>query len=219
MSSEPISVFIVDDHALLREALRARLDLERDMRVVGTAKDAGEAVARIADLAPDVVLLDVDMPGISCFAAAKAIKASRPDVLILYVSAFFNDHYIDSALAAHASGYITKDEPPEAIVRAIRSASAGSPYFSPQVQSRIVVASEGVRLAEAGRTRASLLTPRELEVLRYIARGLPKKEIAATMHVSVKTVSRHTENLMEKLGIHDRVDLARFAIREGLTEA
>lgn len=219
MTERSIRVFLVDDHALLREALRGRLDAEPDVRVVGTAKDAGEAVPRIEELAPDVVLLDVDMPGVSCFAAAKAIKAALTDVRILYVSAFANDRYIDSALAAHAWGYVTKDEPPEAIVRAIRAAASGSRYFSPQIRSRLVIGDEGVRLASAGRSRTSLLTPRELEVLRYIARGLPKKEIATTMHVSVKTVSRHTENLMEKLEIHDRVELARFAIREGLAEA
>lgn len=211
-----IRILVVDDHTLLRETLRERLQDEPDLEVVGTAPDAGAAQALFEKLQPDVVLMDVDMPGQSCFEVARQIKTRSPETAILFLSAFFHDRYIESALAAQASGYVTKDEPPSVIVRAIRSAAGEVAYFSPRVQSRIVVDDDGLRLAEA---RGSLLTARELEVLRYIARGLPKKEIAALMHLSIKTVSRHTENLMEKLDIHDRVELARYAIREGLAEA
>ena len=216
---DAITVLIVDDHALLRETLRDRLHSEEDIDVVGTAGNAADAVTMAAELEPDIVLMDIDMPGRSCFDAAKTLKLRSPSTCIIYLSAFFHDRYIESALQAHASGYLTKDEPPEVIVKAIRSAAGEVAYFSHKVQSRIVVGKNGVHLAESGKSRASLLTSRELEVLRYIARGQPKKEIAATMHVSVSTVSRHTENLMEKLDIHDRVELARFAIREGLAEA
>ena len=156
---------------------------------------------------------------LSCFAAAQEIKRTSPETSIVFLSAFFHDRYIDSALEAQASGYLTKDESPSAIIDAIRTTSSGVAYFSPKVQSRILIDSRGARLADAGQSRASSLTARELEVLRYIARGLPKKEIAVTMDLSVKTVSRHVENLMNKLQIHDRVELTRFAIREGLAEA
>jgi DNA-binding NarL/FixJ family response regulator len=216
--SHSISILLVDDHALLRDTLQDRLQKEPDMVVVATASDAGAAADLVAEHRPDVVIMDIDMPGQSCFDAARRIKQATPDTNIIFLSAFFHDSYIESALAAQATGYITKDEPPEVIVAAIRRAAAQLAYFSPRVQSRIVVDERGVHLA-GGRSRASLLTARELEVLRYLARGLPKKEIASTMDLSVKTVSRHTENLMEKLDIHDRVELARFAIREGLAEA
>ena len=142
-----------------------------------------------------------------------------PDTSLIFLSAFFHDRYIESALTAQASGYVTKDERPEVIVAAIRSAAADVAYFSPRVQSRLVIEQSGVRLSTGGTSRASLLTARELEVLRYIALGRTKKEIAGTMDLSVSTVSRHAEHLMAKLDIHDRVELARFAIREGLAEA
>ncbi len=214
-----ITILLVDDHALLRETLRTRLDAEEDLRVVGTANQADHAVDKVSQYRPDVVLMDIDMPGKSCFAAAQEIKRTSPDTSIVFLSAFFHDRYIDSALEAQASGYLTKDESPTTIIDAIRATSSGVAYFSPKVQSRILIDSRGARLADAGQSRASALTARELEVLRYVARGLPKKEIAVTMNLSVKTVSRHVENLMNKLQIHDRVELTRFAIREGLAEA
>ncbi len=217
--NDSIRVLLVDDHALLRETLKDHLNVSAGLTVVGTAKSADDAVAIAAERQPDVVVMDIDMPGQSCFDAARIIKSRSPLTSVIFLSAFFNDRYIESALQAQASGYVTKDEAPGVIVEAIRSAAAQVAYFSPRVQSRIVVDRTGVRLAGGGHSRASLLTARELEVLRYLARGLAKKEIAATMHLSVKTVSRHTENLMEKLDIHDRVDLARYAIREGLAEA
>lgn len=113
---------------------------------------------------------------------------------------------------------MTKSEPPESVTAAIRAVVAGGAYFSPEVQSRIIVDSAGARLAQPGRTRLSLLTAQH-DVLRYLARGLSKKQIADTLCVSVKTVEAHTTHLMDKLAIHDRVELARFAIREGLAEA
>ena len=213
-----ISVLIVDDHALLRETLRDRLEQEHDLTVVGSVPNADEAVRKARDLVPDVILMDIDMPGRSCFDAAKSIRNEHPETSILFLSAFFHDRYIDSALAAQASGYLTKDQGPESIVAAIRKTAGGVACFSPRVQSRIVLDAKGASLPDTGKSRASSLTARELEVLRYIARGLPKKEIAGVMGVSVKTVNRHTENLMGKLEIHDRVELARFAIREGLAE-
>lgn len=217
--TQPISIVLVDDHALLRETLRDRLEKEIEMTVVGTADNAGDAVELVASLEPDVLVMDIDMPGQSCFDAAKKARAASPKTRVIFLSAFFHDRYIESALASEATGYVTKDEPPDTILNAIRRVASDLAFFSPKVQSRLVIDAKGVRLGEENLSRASRLTTRELEVLRYLARGLPKKEIAAVMHVSVKTVSRHTENLMEKLDIHDRVELARFAIREGLAEA
>jgi two-component system response regulator NreC len=214
-----ISLLLVDDHALVREMLSARLNAEPDMVVVGTAADADDAIGQAVRLRPDIVVMDVDMPGVLCFEAARVIQERCAGTRILFLSAFFHDRYVEQALAAKAAGYVIKADPPERIVAAIRSVAGGASYFSEEVQERIVVSSEGTRLAARRQSRAATLTPRELEILRYIARGMAQKEVARTMHVSVPTVRTHTANLMKKLGIHDRVELTRFAIREGLAEA
>ena len=216
---EPIKVLLVDDHALVRDALRERLAREPGFVVVGSAGSADEAIEKLTACAPDIVLMDIDMPGLICFDAARKITALRPDTRIIFLSAFLHDRYIEQALEVRASGYLSKSEPPEQVVTAIREVAAGGASFSEEVRSRIIVDAGGARLQRESRSRASTLTTREHEILRYIARGLSKKEIASTMGISVKTVDRHSTNLMTKLDIHDRVELARYAIREGLAEA
>jgi DNA-binding NarL/FixJ family response regulator len=215
----PIRILIVDDHALVRDSLSECLRKEPDIDVVGTAGTADEALDRLRQCDPQIILMDIDMPGLICFDAAREIASQRPDVRIVFLSAFLNDWYIEQALRVRARGYLTKHEPPDRIAAAIREVAAGGACFSPPVRSRIVVDSEGAKLGETAKSRTSTLTTREVEVLRYIARGLAKKQIASLMHISVKTVDKHSVNLMTKLDIHDRVELARFAIREGLAEA
>jgi DNA-binding NarL/FixJ family response regulator len=164
--------------------------------------------------------MDVDMPGRACFEVAKEIRERLENTRVIFLSAFFNDRYIESALKAGAIGYVTKDEPPEMIVEAIRKATRGVSHFSSKVRSRLTVgAQDRVTLKSAGHPRIAQLTDRELELLRYLARGMSKKEISRVIHRSYNTVDKHIENLMTKLDIHDRVELARFAIREGLVEA
>lgn len=214
-----ISIILADDHGLVREAMRKLLDLEADMTVVASVANAEEAVREAIDKQPDIVLMDIDMPGLYCFDAARTIQRRSPKTRVLMLSAFFHDRYIEQALAVQAAGYVTKSEPPETVKQAIRAAVAGRTYFSPEVQARVVADSQGVRLAQPTTTRVATLTDREIEVLRYLARGMSAQEVARTMHISVKTVDRHKANLMNKLDIHDRVELARFAIREGLAEA
>lgn len=220
--ANPVRVMLVDDHTLLRETLRDRLSNEMDIEVVGLAASAEEAVRLMRDVEPDVVVMDIDMPGRLCFDAARDIVAMSPDTRIVYLSAFFSDRYIEDALAAHALSYVTKDEPPARVIDAVREAARGVAYFSPNVQSRLIVgANNRLSLDKQGElsTKVSTLTRRELEMLRYLARGMSKKEIASTIHRSYGTVDKHVEKLMAKLDIHDRVELARFAIREGLAEA
>ena len=159
------------------------------------------------------------MPGQVCFEAARTIRMLCPHTRIIFLSAFFHDRYIEDVLAAHAVGYVTKDETADRVIRAIRNETSGIAYFSPKVASRIVIDAKGPRLARCPICRQSLLTQRECEVLCYIARGLSKKETAEVMHVAVKTVERHCCNLIAKLDIHDRVELAHYAIREGIVEA
>ena len=215
-------ILLVDDHTLMRESLRDRSFQELDLEVVGSASSADEAVELAGQLSPDVVVMDIDMPGRLCFDAACDIVAMSPEVRMVYLSAFFNDRYIRDALRAHAVSYLTKDESPEVVVDAIRQAAEGLAYFSPNVRDRLVVGPDNtITLEDDGSptTKTDMLTRRELEMLRYLARGMSKKEIAATIHRSYGTVDKHVEKLMNKLDIHDRVELTRFAIREGLAEA
>jgi len=217
--SKHVNILLVDDHALLREVVGHRLQQEPGFDVVGHAANADEAIDMAIVHSPDIILMDIDMPGLSCFEAARTIALRRPDARIIFLSAFFHDRYIDEALRAEAAGYLTKSAPPDTLLEAIRKVASGGVYFSDDVRSRLVVDAAGAKLTPSTKSRASTLTPRETEVLRYIARGLSKKEIAVVMHVSVKTVEAHSMHLMTKLDIHDRVDLVRFAIREGLAEA
>lgn len=218
MSAENIKVMLVDDHALVRGALAERLGREAGLFVVGCADDAENALHMAAETRPDVIVMDIDMPGLSCFDAARQISEALPRAALIFLSAFCNDRYIGQALQVRARGYLTKGEPPESLIAAIREVAAGGAYYSPEVQSRIVITGSGVSLASRPVSRASTLTPRELEVLQYLARGLRKKDIAGAMKLSVKTIERHSENLMTKLAIHDRVELTLFAIREGLVK-
>lgn len=214
-----ISVLVVDDHAMVRQMLMNRLDREPDITVVAGVSNADDAITEAIRLKPDIVLMDIDMPGMLCFDAAKTIGTQCLETRVVFLSAFFHDRYIEQAMGVQAWGYITKSEPEEAVVKAVHNVAAGVAYFSPEVQGRIVVDAQGARLARKKQSRASTLSERELEVLRYLARGMAKKDIARTMHLSVNTVNRHTANIMTKLDMHDRVELARFAIREGLAEA
>lgn len=219
MSTEPITILLADDHALVRSTLAAALGNASGLKVLGTTCDADSAVTECVRLKPQIVVLDIDMPGILSFEATRVIRQRCPDTRVLFLSAFYHDRYIEQALAVEASGYVTKNEPPEVLIDAIRAAASGASYYSPEVMSRIVVTSSGATLQADRRSRASTLTAREVEVLRYLARGLAKKEISRLMHISLNTVNRHSDSIMSKLDIHDRVQLACFAIREGLAEA
>ncbi len=215
-----ISLLLVDDHALVRNNLASRLEAEEDLRVLGEAGDADTAVSCAFDLEPEIIMFDIDMPGpgISSFEAARTINQRFPDIRMMFLTAFTNDSYISEALNAGANAYITKREPYEIVVSAIRAVACGEAYFSPEVQSRIVVSARGATLNPNHCTRASTLTVRETEILRHIAQGSSKKQIAKELHLSVNTVDVHTSRIMTKLDIHDRVGLARFAFREGLAD-
>jgi len=214
----PIRVLVVDDHALVRDMLADRLSREPTISVVGTAASADVAVDVAEQHQPDVVILDIDMPGLDCFEGARRILDVRPETRIVFLSAFTHDQYIDQALEIGAMGYVTKREPPLNIVRAIRDVAADRAYFSDEVRERIVLDNHSARLPPRAGSRLRQLTPRERDVLLYVARGLTKRGVAEVLGISVKTVEKHAENLMARLDIHDRVELARFAIREGLIE-
>lgn len=213
----PVSVLLVDDHALLRETLSEWFRRDSRIRQVDSAASADEALKMCAQLRPDVVLMDIDMPGRNSFEAAREMKRLSAQTRIIFVSSFCSDNFIEQALQVEAAGYITKGEPPDALMEAIEAAVTGSVYFSADIQERLIIDTTGPRLSTPFKTKLSLLTRREREILYYVSLGHSKKEISKTLHISVKTVDRHTANLMQKLGIHDRVELARFAIREGIS--
>ena len=223
-----IRVAIVDDHALLRDTLGEQLASSEEFEVVGAGSDGEEAIRLAREANPDILVMDVDMPGINCFDAAKRVAGVSPGTRVAFLSAHANDTWIEQAIAVGAAGYITKDVPAEDFARALRTIASGERFFSNAVIDRLAPTSgdtAGARPLPAKETegateksRLSTLTPRETEVLGYIARGLAKKEIAGLMHIGTKTVEKHAEHVMSKLGIHDRVGLARFAIREGLAE-
>jgi DNA-binding NarL/FixJ family response regulator len=217
--SDAIKVLLADDHTLLRRAVARVLHDNPSLSVVAEVSNADDAITAALRFSPNVVVLDIDMPGVASFDAARTIVARVPNVKILFLSAFTHDRYIEAALACGALGYLSKNEPPEKVIDAIRAVAQGQCYFSPEVQSRLVIDSDGVHLGEKSKSRTATLTNREVEVLRYIARGMSKKEIAKTMHLSVKTIENHSASIMSRLDIHDRVELTRFAIREGLVEA
>lgn len=213
-----IRVVLADDHAMVRESLTSYLACTPDIRVVVAVACAEDALAATVRCQPDLVLLDIDMPGMVVFDAARRIRTMCPSARLVILSAFFHDRYIEQALAAGACGYLTKTEPLTRIVQAIRDVANGAAYFSPQVRARLVIDEAGVRLSTPPHTRVSSLSPRELEVLRQVARGLSNKEIAAALRVAARTVDHHVAGIMNKLDLHGRVGLAQFAVREGLAE-
>ncbi|MCB9846328.1 MAG: response regulator transcription factor [Phycisphaeraceae bacterium] len=215
-----ISVLIADDHPIIRSTVERRLVREPDLRVVALAGTAGEAVDRAIQTSPDVVLLDVAMPGLAAFDAARTILSRLPEAKLIFLTGHTGDETIDESLRAGASGFLGKDSDPDDIVAAVRAVGAGGTWFSPEIEARLVVDRSGVRLRESLREPGPLdaLTTRERQVVRYLSQGLSKREIAGLMHVSVKTVDNHATSVMTKLDIHDRVALARFAFRHGIAE-
>lgn len=212
----PLRIVIADDHALLRELLCERLNGDDRFSVVASVTNAEDAFEAAVRHRPQVLLLDVDMPGRNAFEVARAITSAHPSIAIMFLSSHVHDRYIEQAVASGARGYVVKSGAPEEIVESILKVAQGGYAFAAEVVDRVVIDRDGVRLAGAVTTKLSQLSDREMEVLRYLAMGLSKKEVAANMHLSVKTIQNHADRLMQKLAIHDRVELARFAIREGV---
>ncbi len=219
MNGRKLTVVLADDHALLRDMLKERLASSGQFEVLAATPDADAALETIIRRQPDAAVLDIDMPGRSAFEVATVIRAACPKTGVIFLSSHYMDRYIQQAIDAGARGYVVKARSPDEIVEAIRTVAQGGVSFSQEVLDRLVIDAKGVRLANQPATRLNQLSDRELEVLRYLAQGLSKKEVADRLHLSVKTIQNHTDRLMQKLDIHDRVELTRFAIREGLTQA
>ncbi len=212
--ADKISLLITDDHALVRQGIRAFLELQPDLTVIGEA-DSGEAAVRMAaELAPDVVLMDLVMPGIGGVEATRQVKQVSPHTQIIVLTSYHEDEYIFPALRAGALSYVLKDIGPDELADTVRKAARGESMLHPRVASRVVQELRGAR-----RDTPNLFTElsdRELEVLRLIADGLSNAEIASKLVISEKTVKGHVSNILGKLHMMDRTQAAVLAWQEGL---
>lgn len=217
MSQRPIRVFLVDDQSMLRAAFRSLLTEDPRFEVVGDCGEARTAIERVAQVRPDVVLLDISMPGLSGLDALGPIRAAHPRVRILMLTHHEGDSFVDQALRGGADGYLSKDSDPTELMLALESVHVGKAYVSPKVSAGLLAMVRGEMGAQAPRAnRLSLLTPREREVFQLLALGRSNKEVARELEISLGTAKKHRENLQRKLDCHSAAELARLAIREGL---
>jgi DNA-binding NarL/FixJ family response regulator len=211
-------ILLADDHAMVRRGLRHVLDAEPDLVVTAEADDGRAAVERVLDDEIDLAILDVSMPRLTGLQAARELLERRPDVRVLILSMHDNEEYFFEALRAGASGYVLKSAADRDLVEACRATMRGEPFIYPNAV-RTLIRDYLERAREGGAVPADPLTPRELEIVKLIAEGYSNKEIAEELVISERTVGRHRANVLEKLGMHDRVELTRYAIRRGLVEA
>jgi DNA-binding NarL/FixJ family response regulator len=212
-----VRVLVVDDDDLMRAGLRAVLGADERIEVVGEAADGSVAVARTRALRPDVVLMDVRMPGLDGIAGTRAILASEPRVKILILTTFEQDDYIFGALTAGASGFLLKRASPEELIAAIHAVAAGDSLLAPSVTRRVIDRMTRPPAPDSSAARAIAdLTPREREVLKLVARGLSNAEIAAALVVEESTVKTHVKRVLSKLALRDRVQAVIFAYENGI---
>ena len=210
--AEPIRVLIVDDHAVVREGLRAFLQTQEGIEVAGEAADGREAVEASARLRPDVILMDLVMPELDGVAAMRVLRERVPDARVIVLTSFLDDDKLLPAIRAGAAGYLLKNAEPKELARAVRAAHAGEALLDPVVAARLVE----TLAADGGMDPIDRLTPREREVLVLIGRGFPNKRIARELDVSEKTVKTHVGHVLAKLGVTDRTQAAVLAVRAGL---
>jgi DNA-binding NarL/FixJ family response regulator len=214
----PIRVLLADDHTLVRRGVRLILDGEPDLTVVAEAGDGAEAVARARDTAVDLAVLDVAMPRMTGLQAARELSRRLPALHILILTMYDNEEYFFEALRAGASGYVLKSVADRDLVEACRAAVRDEPFIYPGAE-RALVRSYLERLHRGDGLPERAITEREEEILKLVAEGHTSKEIGELLFISAKTVERHRANLLQKLGMRDRLELTRYAIRAGLIEA
>lgn len=217
---EETRVLLADDHTVVRQGLRALLEMEPDIVVVGEAETGREAVELATKLHPDVVVMDIAMPNLNGLEATRQIIKSVPSTRVLALSSYNDDEYVLQLTEAGAAGYLLKQTAAADLIKAVREARKGNSFFSPAISRRML---DHYRTALNGgvpvRKRNGLLTSRELEVLQLIAEGKPNKQIAAELRISIKTVEKHRQQVMNKLNIHDIAGLTRYAISRGIVES
>lgn len=209
-----IRVLLADDHTLFRQGIKTLISAESDMEVVAEAPNGGQALEKAKENRPDLVLMDIGMPGLSSFEATRQIKKDRPETKVLFLTMYDDEDYLVEGMEVGASGYVLKDSPAQQLVAAMRDVMRGGSYLSPRMLSQLVDDFRS-RIKSANRLpRFATLTPREREVLKILAEGNSVKEIACDLNLSVKTVEAHKFNLMRKLDIHNKAQLVQYAIQK-----
>ena len=221
-SNEKIRLVIVEDHAVVREGLVAMINMQIDMEVVASCGDISTGTELINEYAPAVLMTDISLPEGLPFEMVKNAKERFPDLKVVFLTAYGTDSNLEKALRSGGEGFVSKAEPIQNIIEGIREVHSGGTFFSDEIRKRIVkvnqslVKGKPLGVQDDLIAKLELLSEREVEVLCCVARGLSARQIAGALQISAKTVERHKSNIMAKLDIHTQVDLARFAIREGL---
>jgi DNA-binding NarL/FixJ family response regulator len=212
-----ITILIVDDHTLLRDGIRAILEEQPDITVVGQAEDGREAVRLASQLRPNVVLMDIAMPLLNGLEATRQIKREHPEINVLILTMYDHEEYFRQVLEVGASGYIIKRAAASELVAAIRAVNRGEAVLSPVI-TRLLLEDYLQRYSKKIESDPDALSPREREVLQLIAEGKTSREIAEIMHLSIKTIQSHRTSLMQKLDLHDRGELIKYAIQKKIIE-
>jgi two-component system, NarL family, response regulator LiaR len=212
--TEPVTVLLVDDHAIVRQGVRAYLDTQPDLQVVGEAGSGTEAIRLAAEQAPDVVLMDLVMPGMDGVEATRRLKQASPRSQVIVLTSYHQDEHIFPAIRAGALSYLLKDVGPAELAEAVRKAAHGEAVLHPQVAARVVQELQGA--SRDALNPFTDLSDRELEVLKLIAAGASNEQIAEKLVISEKTVKSHVSNILSKLHVADRTQAAVYAWREGV---
>jgi two-component system response regulator NreC len=213
-AKSPLRILLADDHVTVRHGLKLLIDSQPDMKVVAEASDGESAVQRAVALKPNVVVMDISMPGVNGLAATRSLRKVQPTAAIVTLTRHSDDAYLQELLRAGVSGYVLKQSPPTELLQAIRAAAAGGQYLDSALTARVTagfLSREGRKISRPGATPSE----RESEVLRLIASGYSNKEIAARLSLSVKTVEAHKANAMRKLGLNGRIDIVKYALLQG----
>lgn len=216
---KPITVLLAEDHAIVRQGLSALLKVDGHFAIVGEARTGREAVVMVKALQPDVILMDIAMPVLNGLEATRQILIANPAARILILSAHSDDEYIERTIAAGVAGFLEKQTSAEILTKAIREVVKGNTFFSPSIAKRMNQSHNQSRDREGLPTaKRNRLTSRESEVLQLVAEGLANKQMAAELGISIKTIEKHRQHLMDKLNIHDTAGLTRYAIAAGVIE-
>src|SRR3954467_8847611 len=216
---DKISVLLADDHIVVRQGLRALLAAEDDIEIVGEAENGRTAIQMVKKLLPDVAVVDIAMPVLNGLEATRQITRAAPSTKVLILSSYSDDEYVQQLTQAGAAGYLVKQTAANDLIKAIREAYRGNAFFSPSISKRLLdYYREAYLKGKPIKKHGEQLTSRELEVLQLVAEGKVNKQIAADLCISIKTVEKHRQQVMNKLNIHDVAGLTRYAIARGIIE-